>query len=97
MTIEQAVKTRLASGDPISTWDAFVADVYASIEPLKGMELWNAQTMNPQVTHKVQIRFVAGVTSDMRIVHRGRYLNITDVTNDEERDEYLTFICIEQT
>lgn len=98
VTIERPVKVRAASGDFITTWDTFLEDVYASIEPLKGKELFHAQTVNADATHTVQIRFADGVNADMRVVYKGRYLQIADVPiNDCECDEMLTFLCIEKT
>jgi len=96
--IEQPTKSRTASGDTQTVWECFADAVYAQITPLKGRELYNAHTILPEATHEVTIRYTPGVTSDMRLVHRDRILQIGDVPrNLHERDVTLTFLCIETT
>lgn len=98
VTIERPQKVRQASGDMVTEWVSFLEDIYARITPLKGRELFHAQTILPQATHEVEIRYHDGVTSDMRVNFSGRLLQIGDVPrNHEERDVNLVFLCVEST
>jgi SPP1 family predicted phage head-tail adaptor len=72
------------------------AEDWAWIRPLSGRELWQAQQVQPQVTHKVTIRFRTGVTPAMKVRYAGRDLNIFAVLNLEERDEQLELQCFEK-
>lgn len=96
VTIEEPVKVLRASGDPSTTWEEF-AQVYAHVESIDGQERWNSESVQPLVTHRVTIRFIDGITPDMRVIHRGRYLHISEPPiNTNERDCELVLMCIEK-
>lgn len=71
------------------------ARVWAAVEPLSGRELFNAQQAQPLVSHRVRLRYVAGVKSKMRVKHEGRHLNIETVIDPEERHRELELLCTE--
>lgn len=56
-------------GEPITTWQDFVANVPAAIEPLAGREFYAAQQEQSDVTTRIRIRWRQGVTELMRAVH----------------------------
>jgi len=76
ITIQSKTITADDYGGPVETW-ADVATVWASVEPLQGRELANAQTVNAETTTRIRMRYLAGVTADDRIVFDGRYFNLT--------------------
>ena len=82
------------AGDP---WAAplTVATVWGSIEPLRGGERLRALRLEAQVTHRIVIRFRAGVTSDMRIAFGARVFNIRAVLDIGERRRALELLCEE--
>lgn len=96
-TIESPTLTQTASGDLApSTW-AEVAETYASILPLSGRDLWNAQQIQPDLTHQIECRYVPGVKSNMRIVIGSRIFHIAEPPeNVEERNIVLRLLCIEK-
>lgn len=49
---------------------------YASVEPLSGRELIAAQAANSVATHKISMRYAAGVTTAMRVKYGSRFFNI---------------------
>lgn len=51
-------------------------NAWASVEPLTGRELFAAQQIQSQVNTRIRIRFLAGVTELMRVVHT------VDIAND---------------
>lgn len=86
------------AGEVSGSWTTF-ATKWASIHPLTGRELFNAQQVQADVTHKVRMWWLPGVTTDMRlrIVNSSptRYLNIEHVINLRERNEELELLCKE--
>lgn len=81
-------------------WES-VADVRAAIEPLSGREIVSAKQVDPRTTHKVTIRWRAGVSARMRIVVPARSgspersLQIVSVINEDERDRTLVLMAQE--
>jgi SPP1 family predicted phage head-tail adaptor len=91
-------------------WVEF-APCYADVRPLRGIELFNAQQVQSQVTHTVETEFIAGVTSAMRIKaarsalvniaepdhdDNYRYFEIASVINPNESNRSLELLCIEK-
>ena len=95
VSIEKPVETTNAYGEREVTWVAHKSDWRASIEPLAGRELWQAQQVQADVSHRVRIRYVAGVTPRMRIVFGTRTFQISSITNTEERNVELVLLCRE--
>lgn len=72
-----------------------VATVWGSIEPLSGGERLRAMRLEGHLTHRVVIRYRAGVTSDMRIAFGARVFNIRAVVDIDERRRALELLCEE--
>jgi len=80
-------------GGYTETWND-LATVWASVEPLQGKELLQAQQMNSVVSTKIKIRYRKGITSDMRISYGGKYYNIKgNPINPGMRNEELHLMC----
>lgn len=94
ITIQDKVTVPDGYGGMTSTWQD-VATVWASVEPLKGKELYEAHQMKAELTHRVRIRYVEGIKPQMRIVFRGRELAIEAIIDPEERHESLELLCSE--
>jgi SPP1 family predicted phage head-tail adaptor len=95
VTLEAPTPSRNQIGEEVQGWAA-VADVWASVEPLSGRELWNAQQVQPDVTHRVRMWHRPDVRADWRLRHRGRVLNVVAVINREELNEALELVCREE-
>src|SRR5690242_9041838 len=91
ITLQKLVKTQSDSG-AVSETPQNWRTVRAAVYPLSGREIFNAQQQQADVTHRVLIRFLAGVTSDMQISYAGRVLQIVSVTDSEERHRELTLM-----
>jgi len=91
-------------------WSEF-AVCYVDIRPLRGIELFNAQQVQSQVTHSGETEFIAGVNSGMRVkVPRAvlanesnpghddnfRFFEITSAINVNEANRSLELLCIEK-
>ena len=94
VTLQDRSVSPSSFGEPVPAW-ADVAELWASIEPLGSSEIWRAQAAESDATHRVTIRYLAGVTERMRLVYGGRILEIESVANEGERDRVLTLLCRE--
>lgn len=83
-----------------------VAVVRASVEPLSGRELLEAQQIESRVTCRVRMRYADGVTSHSRILllgpdgdpaHPTRTLNVLSVIDREQRHIELELMCEDVT
>lgn len=100
------LRHRIQLQQPSVTRDAFqgavdsfttVAEVSAQVEPLGGQELFNAQAVLAESTHRVTVRYRADVAADWRVLYGSRVLNIGSVNDVGERRRELELICAEVT
>jgi len=94
VTIQELVRADDGYGGIIETWQD-VATVWAAVEPLRGSERYRAQQVQAELSHKVTMRYRAGVKPQMRLLHNGRVLNIEAVIDAEERHRWLELLCSE--
>ena len=80
--IEQFTETVDSLGSPIQAWSTRYDGVPASVEPLSGRELWQAQAVNPETTTKITMRWLDGVIASDRIVFNGQNYDIHQVLPD---------------
>lgn len=85
---------RTSSGAPDKAW-ADVAEVWASIEPLRGRELFAADAVQSKVSVRIRIRYRAGVTAAMRVVRGSTVYNIEAVINPRAANVELELMCSE--
>ena len=94
VTIQWPTKAADEAGGFSTTW-ADLATVWAAIEPLSGRERFHAQSQNMSVSHRVRMRFLAGVTAEHRVIFGGRFFNVRSVINQGERNRWLILDCEE--
>lgn len=56
-------------GEPLDEWEVFKGNIWASKDPLLGNEFFTGMTVDNKVEVKFNMRYIPGVTSDMRIKH----------------------------
>lgn len=95
ITIESRSESPNSVGDSIETWSDF-ATVWAEVLNQTGKEFISAREQHSELTHVVTIRYLAGVTPQMRINHGGVYLNILSVIDPNNRKQQLRLLCNEQ-
>ena len=93
-TIQSYAKTRDAYGAEVETWSDF-ADVWASIEPLIGREYMAAKQLTADVSHKIRIRYIEGLSPTMRVVFGTRTFEIVSIINVQERNKELVIMATE--
>ncbi len=94
ITLQQATETRDSLGGTVQAWATF-ATVWAAIEPLSGRELLQAQQVQAEVTHRVRLRYMNGVTAELRVLFGTRYFNILSAVNVQERNREIVLTCKE--
>lgn len=94
VTLQDRSVSPSSFGEPVPAW-VDVAELWAAIEPLGSSEIWRAQAAESDATHRVTIRYRAGVTSRMRLIYGSRTFEIDSVANEGEKDRVLTLVCRE--
>ena len=83
-------------GGVTTTWTTFKT-VWAAIWPLKGAEYIASMQVTSEITHKIRIRYLSGLTPKHRIKWGSRYFDIEAVINPDERNIYFEMMCKETT
>jgi len=83
-----------AAGEPAVSWSNYLA-VYASVDPVTGKEPFLSQEHTAVISHKIKVRYRAGITEAMRVVYASRYFDIKAVINWGERNRELLLLCEE--
>lgn len=69
IAIQAKTHGRNDSGDVVEVWATRAFRAWASVEPLKGRELFTAQQVDARLTHRVMLRYLPGITAEHRILH----------------------------
>lgn len=82
-------------GEPVDSWAEVEGKigVWASKEPLLGNEYFTALTNDSKVEVKFNMRFVDGITNDMRIQHGNEKYEILSVINVKSLNRELLCYC----
>lgn len=98
--VQARATTRDTFGGQVSTW-TLVKRVYAEIEALTGSERIAAQSIAPEVSHRVTVRYDSTLWADpktaatYRLSYRGRLFNIVAVMNVDEGDRTVELLAVE--
>lgn len=93
--LERISETLAASGQPANEW-VLVTTAWAGIEPISGRERIAGDQVMSDLTHRVMMRYRAGVTPKMRLVNGARVLEIVSVIDTNNRHEQLELLCTER-
>lgn len=81
-------------GEETLTWSKY-ATIWADIQPFRASEIYNAQQVQAEITHKVTIRYNSSVDEKHRVVFGSRILEIVSLINAGERGIYQELLCKE--
>jgi SPP1 family predicted phage head-tail adaptor len=95
ITIQSKSVSRDVYGEETITWATFWS-CWAAIAPLLGREFIEAQQMQARVTHRVTIRYHAGVLPEMRVLFGSRTFAIESVLTVHEITEEMVLMCREE-
>lgn len=93
VTVQQASATRNSLGESVLSW-ADWQTVWASVEGVSAREALAAGQQETTITHKVRLRYLSGLTQQMRFSWRSRTLNIVSLLEYGNRTEHVA-ICEE--
>ncbi len=98
ITFQQFSGERDVYGEPIvrdeNEWED-VCTVWASIGPVSGKTFYAAMQVQAEVTHRVGVRYRAGLTTAMRIKYGSRIFKVVSILDSGERHEELALMCFE--
>jgi SPP1 family predicted phage head-tail adaptor len=89
-------ETKNAMGEMVPVYDTTFAEVWASVQGVTAREFLLAGQQQTEVSHRVRLRYLTGLTQRMRIVWRGRTLEIVSLLEHANRSEH-ELLCQETT
>lgn len=92
VTLQQLTGSQDAIGQPVPTW-VDVATVWADVRYLNGIETLKAGAEVAIARASIRIRWRAGVTAAMRVLHGSVVFAIQAVLPDASGNEYLDLAC----
>ena len=91
--IQSYTETKNDFGEVVKGWADF-KQAYSSITPVSAKEFFKAG-INAEVSHKVSLRFISGITPKMRVLYGYREFSIEGVINVREENKVLNLFCTE--
>ena len=91
--MQQATENRNSLGETVLSWATY-AERWASVEGVSSREALEAGQQDVQLTHRVRLRYLPGLTQQMRLSWRGRILEIVSLLEYGNRSEH-ELICQE--
>jgi SPP1 family predicted phage head-tail adaptor len=86
--------TRDDHGGIVEDWRDVVT-VWASVEPIRAVEIYRANQVDARITHRITTRYQAGITTAMRALFGTRTLLFLSVINPDERRIMLEMLAME--
>lgn len=96
ITIESATQTQNDAGEATLTWSTW-QEVWAKVESMPGRSVekyFDVVGVVALIAYQVRIRAIPGINTSMRLVYRGRTLEIGAIS-EYERVWYQDLFCIE--
>jgi SPP1 family predicted phage head-tail adaptor len=94
IVLQKVTMMRDEEGNAVETWSDFVT-VWASVEPIRGREYFEAAAINTENDLRFVIRYRSGITSEMRVWYNDRIFDIQSVIDIDEAHKELELICKE--
>lgn len=94
VTIQRLTETRDDAGGLVPTWTDY-AQVFASVEPLRGREFFAGQEKQSRVDTRIRIRYLADVTPKMRVEYGAHVYEIVNIIDPEMRHQEMQLMCYE--
>lgn len=82
-------------GEQSQTTETYLSNIWASIVPSSGKEFFISEQMQAEITTKVEIQYVEGITSDMLVKYGNRQFIVMYVINPKEQNRDLILMCKE--
>ncbi len=95
VTVQIASGATNSLGETVLTWANSTA-VWAHVEGVSAREALEAGQQDTTITHRVRLRYLPGLTQQMRFSWRSRTLDIVSLLEYGNRSEHVA-ICEERT
>lgn len=96
VTVLAPTETRNRMGEVVLTYTDVFAEVWASVDGVSAREYLLSGQQQVDISHRVKMRYLPGLTQSMRILWRGRTLEIISVLERDVR-AYHELICQEMS
>lgn len=94
--IQSKAKTPDGQGGFSKSWSTISGgDAWGMIETITGKEVFTAQQLNSQVSHKVTVRYNSAVDADQTVVFESRRFKIEWIRDIQEEHKFLELYCLE--
>lgn len=94
--IEVQTVTEDGMGSSVESWTEFKNGVWAAVWPVSAKEQIRAGKTELVTTHRIRIRYVSGLTPDMRIKYNGSYFNIVSIINPGTTNRMIDILATEE-
>lgn len=95
ITIEESTVTQNEYGEEVEAWSTF-ARVWARVQPVSSREYLEARAQSADISHRIEMRYLEGVTREMRVRFKGRVFEIIQPPrNLEEVGKKMEMLCRE--
>lgn len=92
VTLQRRVETTSESGEPIIVYET-IEEVFARVEPLKGLEKTTAVQTVANQFYNVHARYRDDLSVLDRVQWKGQDLDITAISSPDERHRYVQLDC----
>lgn len=94
ITFQKLTSTTNENGFEVEVWGDY-STVWAGVSNLIGREYFAAAAVQAEKTVKFTIRYLQGITDDMRILFEDKQYNITFIDNIKYRNKYIEIKALE--
>lgn len=93
VTIQQRVAAVQDSYGAEAVCWADVATVWAAVEPILGREFVEARQLTAELTTRIRIRYRAGITPAMRVLHGSEVYEVVSVQHVRSENREIVLMC----
>jgi SPP1 family predicted phage head-tail adaptor len=94
ITLEYSTRVSDPMGGFTTTWNV-AAQVYGAVWPTSANEIKAANSTTMVISHRIRIRYRAGIKASWRIKMGSRYFNIVSIIDSNESHKFLDILCKE--
>ncbi|AKA72341.1 phage head closure protein [Clostridium scatologenes] len=94
ITFQKLTTTTNENGFEVEVWEDY-STVWAVVSNLIGREYFAAAAVQAEKTVKFTIRYLQGITDDMRILFEDKQYNITFIDNIKYKNKYIEIKALE--
>lgn len=88
ITVQAYTETKNSLGEMVPVYDQTFAEVWASVQGVTAREFLLAGQQQTEISHRIRMRYLTGLTQRMRIVWRGRTMEIVSILEHANRSEH---------